>query len=186
MYLKRNKKFLPDRWSLKTSPASQRSLNEIVFRSHERLVKSLSKVECSPKVNKFDSYDNLVTVRSLLGKKRIANFDYFLINPLCEVILLNIHVNGKRFRSTNFERPEKSSDPTDRAETLYFFNISFGYAFQLNIVFLWNTLLVDQQELLNLDIPWHNWLVLSSESLNIFCFVLFGIIRLQETFENKI
>jgi hypothetical protein len=29
-------------------------------------------------------------------------------------------VNGKRFRSPNFERPEKSSGPTDRAETLCF------------------------------------------------------------------
>jgi hypothetical protein len=35
-----------------------------------------------------------------------------------------------------------------------------------------------------MDIPWHNWLVLGSESPNIFCFVLFGIIRLQETFEK--
>jgi hypothetical protein len=32
---------------------------------------------------------------------------------------------------------------------------------------------------------WHNWLVLSSESPNIFHFVLFGIMRLQETFEKK-
>jgi hypothetical protein len=43
MYLKRNTKFLPDRWGLKTSPASQSSLNEIVFRS----VKSLRKVDFS-------------------------------------------------------------------------------------------------------------------------------------------
>jgi hypothetical protein len=92
-----------------------------------------------------------------------------------------------------------------------------------------------QQEVLNMDIPWHNWLILSSESSkyflfgliwnykttkdirkknrglgdqqevltiwifsgttgsywvqsppNIFCFVLFGIIRLQETFEKKL
>jgi uncharacterized protein Usg len=41
-------------------------------------------------------------------------------------------------------------------------------------------------EILNMDIPWHNCIVLSSESPNIFCFVLFGIIRLQETFEKKI
>jgi hypothetical protein len=41
MYLKRITKFLPDQWGLKTSPASQSSLNEIVFRSHERSVKSL-------------------------------------------------------------------------------------------------------------------------------------------------
>jgi hypothetical protein len=47
MYLKRNTKFLPDQWSLKTPPASQSSLNEIVFRSHERSVKSLRKVDFS-------------------------------------------------------------------------------------------------------------------------------------------
>jgi hypothetical protein len=41
MYLKRNTKFVPDRWGLKTPPASQSSLNEIVFRSHERSVKSI-------------------------------------------------------------------------------------------------------------------------------------------------
>jgi hypothetical protein len=44
--------------------------------------------------------------------------------------------------------------------------------------------LEDQQEVLNLYIPWHNCLVLGSESPNIFCFVLFGIIRLQETYKN--
>jgi hypothetical protein len=43
----------------------------------------------------------------------------------------------------------------------------------------------DHQEVLHMDIPWHNWIVLGSESPNIFCFVLFGIIRLQETFEKK-
>jgi hypothetical protein len=62
MYLKRNTKFLPDRWGLKTSPASQSSLNEIVFRSHESLVKSFRKVDLKkksgyaffrPKVNEF-------------------------------------------------------------------------------------------------------------------------------------
>jgi hypothetical protein len=37
----------------------------------------------------------------------------------------------------------------------------------------------------SLDIPWHNWLVLGSESPNIFCYVLFGIIRLRETFEKN-
>jgi hypothetical protein len=42
----------------------------------------------------------------------------------------------------------------------------------------------DHQEVLNMDIPWHNWLVLGSDSPNIFCFVLFGIIRLQETYKN--
>jgi hypothetical protein len=42
MYLKQNTKFLPDRWGLKTSSASQSSLNEIVFRSQERSVKSQS------------------------------------------------------------------------------------------------------------------------------------------------
>jgi hypothetical protein len=47
MYVKRNTKFLPDRWGLKTSPASQSSLNEIVFRSLERSVKSLRKVAFS-------------------------------------------------------------------------------------------------------------------------------------------
>jgi hypothetical protein len=47
MYLKRNTKFLPDRWGLKTPPVSQSSLNEIVFRSHERSVKSLRKVDFS-------------------------------------------------------------------------------------------------------------------------------------------
>jgi hypothetical protein len=47
MYVKRNTKFLPDQWGLKTYPASQSSLNEIVFRSHERLVKSLRKVDFS-------------------------------------------------------------------------------------------------------------------------------------------
>jgi hypothetical protein len=36
-----------------------------------------------------------------------------------------------------------------------------------------------------LDTPWHNWLVLGSESPNIICFVLFGILSLQETFNNK-
>jgi hypothetical protein len=72
-------------------------------------------------MNKFDRNDNLVTtVRSLLGKKRKANFTHFLKNPLCEVILPNVYVNGKRFGPTNFERPEKSSGSTDRAETLYF------------------------------------------------------------------
>jgi hypothetical protein len=35
-----------------------------------------------------------------------------------------------------------------------------------------------------MDIPWHNWLVLGSESPNIFCFVLLEIIRLQETYKN--
>jgi hypothetical protein len=35
-------------------------------------------------------------------------------------------------------------------------------------------------------IPWHNWLVLGSESPNIFCFVLFEIIGLQETFDKKL
>jgi hypothetical protein len=43
----------------------------------------------------------------------------------------------------------------------------------------------DQQKVLNIDIPWHNWLVLGSESPNIFRLVLFGIIKLQETFEKK-
>jgi hypothetical protein len=43
----------------------------------------------------------------------------------------------------------------------------------------------DQQGVLNLDIPWHNWLVLGSESPNLFCIVLFGIRRLQEVFEKK-
>jgi hypothetical protein len=63
MYLKRDAKFLPDRWGLKTHPASHSSLNETVFRSHERSVKSLLKMEFlkkwlklamrfSPKVNK--------------------------------------------------------------------------------------------------------------------------------------
>jgi hypothetical protein len=37
-----------------------------------------------------------------------------------------------------------------------------------------------------MDIPWHNWFVLDSESPNIYCLGLFGIIRLQETFEKKI
>jgi hypothetical protein len=46
-------------------------------------------------------------IRSLLGKKCIANFNHFLKNPLCEVIWSKVHVNGKRFRSTNFERPEQ-------------------------------------------------------------------------------
>jgi hypothetical protein len=45
VYLKRNTKFQPGRWGLKTSPASQSSLNETVFRSHERSVKSLRKVD---------------------------------------------------------------------------------------------------------------------------------------------
>jgi hypothetical protein len=35
MYLKRNTKFQPDRWGLKSSLASQSSLNEIVFRRHK-------------------------------------------------------------------------------------------------------------------------------------------------------
>jgi hypothetical protein len=43
----------------------------------------------------------------------------------------------------------------------------------------------DQQEVLNMETPGHNWLVLGSESPNIFRLVLFGIIRLQETFEKK-
>jgi hypothetical protein len=47
MYLKRNTKFLPDWWGLKTTPASQSSLNEIVFRSHARSVKSLHKGDVS-------------------------------------------------------------------------------------------------------------------------------------------
>jgi hypothetical protein len=47
MYLKRNTKFLPDRWGLKTPLASQSSLNEIVFRSLERSIKSLRKVDFS-------------------------------------------------------------------------------------------------------------------------------------------
>jgi hypothetical protein len=42
----------------------------------------------------------------------------------------------------------------------------------------------DQQEILNIDIPRHNWLVLGSESPNIFCSVLFGIIRLQDSYKN--
>jgi hypothetical protein len=45
---------------------------------------------------------------SLLGKKRIANFNHFLNNPLCEVIWPKVHVNRKRFRSMNFEKPEES------------------------------------------------------------------------------
>jgi hypothetical protein len=64
MYLKRNTKFLPDRWGIKTLQASKNSLKEIVFRSHERSVKSLRKVDFSkkwlklamrfsPKVNEF-------------------------------------------------------------------------------------------------------------------------------------
>jgi hypothetical protein len=57
IYLKRNTKFLSDRWGLKTSTASKGLLNEIVFRSHERSVKSLRKVDwlCvfSPKVNEL-------------------------------------------------------------------------------------------------------------------------------------
>jgi hypothetical protein len=44
--------------------------------------------------------------------------------------------------------------------------------------------LEDHQELLNMDLSWHNWLVLGFESLNIFCFVLFGTKRLQETYKN--
>jgi hypothetical protein len=39
----------------------------------------------------------------------------------------------------------------------------------------------DHQEVLN---PWHNWLVLGSKSPHIFCFVLFGLIRLQETLKK--
>jgi hypothetical protein len=35
--------------------------------------------------------------------------------------------------------------------------------------------LKDHQEVFNLHIPWHNWLVLGSESPNIFCFALFGL-----------
>jgi hypothetical protein len=50
VYLKRNTKILPDRWGLKTPPAYQSSLNEIVFRSHERSVKSLRKVDFSKMV----------------------------------------------------------------------------------------------------------------------------------------
>jgi hypothetical protein len=42
----------------------------------------------------------------------------------------------------------------------------------------------DQQEVLNLDVPWNNWLDLGSEYPNIFCFVMFGITRLQITFFN--
>jgi hypothetical protein len=67
--------------------------------------------------------DNLLSCEKFVhfwGKKRIANFNHFLKNPLCEVTRPNVHVTGKRFRSTNLERPEKSSGPTDRAETLYF------------------------------------------------------------------
>jgi hypothetical protein len=85
-----------------------------------------------------------ILIRSLLGKKRI---DHFLKNPLCEVIWPNVHVNGKRFRSTNFERPEKSSGPTDRAETLYFAlnTLNLYYKPWIHIpaeyCFLWNTLL---------------------------------------------
>jgi hypothetical protein len=37
-----------------------------------------------------------------------------------------------------------------------------------------------------MDIPWHNWLVLGSEYRNIFGFVLFAIIRFQETFGKKL
>jgi hypothetical protein len=67
-------------------------------------------------------YDQIViTIKFVhFWKKRIANFNHFLKNPLCEVILPNVHVNGKRFRSTNFERPEESYGPIDRAEALYF------------------------------------------------------------------
>jgi hypothetical protein len=42
----------------------------------------------------------------------------------------------------------------------------------------------DHQEGLNMDIPWHNWLVLGSVSSNIICFFLYGIKRLQETYKN--
>jgi hypothetical protein len=41
MYVKRNTKFLPDRWGLRTSPTSQSSLNEIVFRSHAKLLRNV-------------------------------------------------------------------------------------------------------------------------------------------------
>jgi hypothetical protein len=42
----------------------------------------------------------------------------------------------------------------------------------------------DPQKVLNMDIPWHNWLILGFKSPNIFCFVLFEIIRLQKTYKH--
>jgi hypothetical protein len=71
MYLKRNTKFLLDRWAWSLL-RPLRPLNDIVFHSNERSVKSLRKVDLkkkwlkfwlcafSPKVKEFDTYDNLV------------------------------------------------------------------------------------------------------------------------------
>jgi hypothetical protein len=42
----------------------------------------------------------------------------------------------------------------------------------------------DQQEVLNMGVPWHNWLVLGPESPNIFCLVLFRTTKLQYTYKN--
>jgi hypothetical protein len=52
-------------------------------------------------------------------------------------------MNGKRFRSTNFERPAKSLGPTDRAETLYFAlnTLNTEYCFFIehtSITLIWN------------------------------------------------
>jgi hypothetical protein len=42
----------------------------------------------------------------------------------------------------------------------------------------------DYQGVLNMDILWHNWLFLGTESPNIFYLVLFEIMRLQETYKH--
>jgi hypothetical protein len=97
MYLKRNTKFLPDRWGLKTSPASQSSLNEIVFpftRTFGQITSQRGFFEkwlklalrFLPKSERIRPNCRNYQIRSLLGKKRIANFNHFLKNPLCEVI----------------------------------------------------------------------------------------------------
>jgi hypothetical protein len=124
MYLKRNTKFLPDRWGLKTPPLKVRwtksfSVHMNVRSNHfvkwifQKMVK-FSYAFFPQKLTNFSICFLLAgnchnyQICSLLGKKRIANFNHFLNNPLCEVIWPKVHVNRKRFRSMNFERPEES------------------------------------------------------------------------------
>jgi hypothetical protein len=92
MYLKRNTKFLPDRWGLKTSLTSQSSLNELVFRSHKRSIKE-------PKTQ--ISY--ILTTQMQFSQRQKARF-FPISTPLCamamkiatiQVFYLNLTASNK-------------------------------------------------------------------------------------------
>jgi hypothetical protein len=97
----------------------------------------------SPKVNElfsivagirpnFHNYQ----IRSLLGKKHMANFNHFLKNPLCEVIrpendFVQRTLRGRR----SLQAPPIGQKLSISLEIHWIYNISLGYAFQLNTVF---------------------------------------------------